>query len=385
MKVGTGYGDTIQGHVYLRNATFLEPPPPPPPAPPANNNSNANSNPTGSSTSNANDTSATTASTNATSPPPLPHGSSAASAKEGTNTTKHRKWLIYLRNKLYLYCGETVQKTPENTPAAPNGIVAATNTNATNNANNNTTAKSDNTPSGYILHSISTLTLREDVSSKLTLSSTNVSTQDAIIGDGRFLYVLKAKGQVEVFDPLAPLNADGHLESIASITLTAPTPTTPPSPPPATPSPPFPSIFLEKGGWYITGRQLVCVVSPETLGSSEHLSRVWTLPTGAHSLDVSSRAKPPSPAACYDVFNNVVWCYDEAANKIAEYANSGPAGAVESDSFPSPFVALSPENILSSQSSNAGMFCPLSRPFSFPFPETSFITMTSRNLLKIKR
>ena len=98
----------------------------------------------------------------------------------------------------------------------------------------------------------------------------------------------------------------------------------------------------------------MCVVAPEVIGSSEHLSRVWALPTGTHSLDVSSRAKPPSPVACYDAYNNVVWCYDEAANKIAEYANSGPAGAVQSDVFPSPYVALSPENIISSQSATTG-------------------------------
>jgi hypothetical protein len=236
MKVGSGYGDTIQGHVYLRNASFLETIPPA-----ANNNSNTNPNPT----NNSNDATSTTASTNTTSPLPT-HSSSA---KESTDA-KHRKWLIYLRNKLFLYCGETVQKTTENNIAAPNGI----NTNNNNNNNNttadpvitNATAKSDNAPYGYILHSISTLTLREDVSAKLILSSTNINNHDAIVGDGRFLYVLKAKGQLEVFDPLGSFNADGHLEPVSSLTLAAPPPTTPPPPPP--PGAPAPAGGRGGGG-----------------------------------------------------------------------------------------------------------------------------------------
>lgn len=350
MKVGTGYGDTIQGHVYLRNAAFLDPPPPPA----TNTNPNPHSDNAPSNTSDAGTTTtATTTAAAATATSPL---SSHAGAKDGTDA-KHRKWLIYLQNKLYLYCGETVQKTSQNV-ATPNGIITPNNTTSPANTatNSSATTKAENVPSGYILHSISTHNLREDVSTKLTLSSSNVSTHDAIIGDGRFLYVLKSKGQVEVFDPLATLNSDGHLVSVSSFTLTAPSPTTSPSSPPTTPPLPFPSIFLEKGGWYTTGRQLVCVVAPETLGSTEHLSRVWTLPSGVHSSDITSKAKPPSPAACYDVHNNVVWCYDETNNKIAEYANSGPAGAVESDTFPSPYVALSPENILSSQVANTGMY-----------------------------
>lgn len=315
MKVGTGHGDTIQGHIYLRNLNFLDTPAPPVPTA---------AEPTNSVTTTALATAPVPAATaspvldsNATSSSAAPTSTSTTVKDESTDN-KSRRWLVCIRNKLFLYCG-LIQKSTE--------------------------SGKDNS-SGYIIHSISSLSLREEPTEKIVLSSPNPNPQDAVIGDGRFLYVIKTKGQVEVFDPAKPRSTN-ILESITTVTLTAPSVTPPPSAPPA----PFPTLFLEKSGWYITGRQLVCVVAPETWGASEYLSRVWAIPNGTHVLDVTSKAKPPAPVACYDAHNNVMWCYDENSNKIAEYMNSGPmASVVDVGSvFPTPYPAFSPENILSSQ------------------------------------
>lgn len=358
MKVGTGYGDTIQGHVYLRNASFLDVHTPPQQAAPHPNPTQPNAEVSATNPNNNSSSDALAAPTT-TSPNP------SSGVKEVVDP-KHRKWLIFLQNKLFIYCGETVPKTTENNvPTQSTTTTNPANTANTANTTTNTTTTNTNTkpavtPSGYILRSLSTLTLHEEASTKLTLASSNVSPNDAIITDGRFIYVIKsAKGQVEVFDPSSPLNVSGHLDFIHTVQLIAPsssTPTSPSNPPPTNPPPAFPAIFLEKGGWYVTGRQLVCVVAPEILGSSEHHIRVWTLPTGAHLLDVSTRTKPPSSVACYDGYHNAIWCYDEAANKIAEFANSGPSGSTDGSSFPLPYAGLSPENILCTPISATGLY-----------------------------